>query len=150
MDGRALLIGFGLGVVATLILDPRRAPGRSVFRDSPLSDADPTRPVPDTPLYDFATRAYGAVAMARGQWSLEHVEDDRLVERVRAVLGRHCSYPRIIQVEASDGEITLRGPVIAIEHQAVLSAAAAVRGVDSVIDELEPYESAKSFPALQR
>jgi len=148
MDGRALLIGFGLGVVATLILDPRRARGRSVFRDSPAG-ADRAHPLPETPLYDFATRAYGAVAMARGQWSLEHVEDDRLVEHVRAVLGRHCSHPRIIQVEASDGEITLRGPVIAIEHQAVLSAAAAVRGVDSVIDQLEPHESAKSFPSLQ-
>src|SRR4051812_5778102 len=114
MDGRALLIGFGLGVAATLILDPRRAArGRSVFRDSPASDVERARPVADTPLYDFATRAYGAVALARGQWSLEHVEDDRLVERVRAVLGRYCSYPRSIQVEASDGEITLRGPVIA-------------------------------------
>ncbi len=149
MDSRALLLGFGLGVAATLILGPRRARGRSVFRDRPVNDGSGARPAANATLYDFADRPYGAVALARGQWSLEHVEDDRLVERVRAVLGRCCSHPRVIEVEASDGEITLRGPVIAIEHQAVLSAAAGVRGVDSVIDELEPHESARSFPPLQ-
>src|SRR5688572_14071905 len=47
------------------------------------------------------------------------------------------------------GLLTLRGPVLSSEVQDLLSAAAAVRGVRSVINELEPHDSSEGVPALQ-
>ena len=77
------------------------------------------------------------------------MDDARLLERVRARLGRVCSHPRAIDVEAQGGQVTLRGPVLSSEVQDLLSAAAGVRGVRSVINELEPHDSPEGVPALQ-
>ena len=77
------------------------------------------------------------------------VDDDRLLERVRARLGRACSHPRAIDVEVTDGIVTLRGPILAGEIENVLSAVRAVRGVQSVTNELASHESSEGIPSLQ-
>ena len=76
-------------------------------------------------------------------------DDGRLVERVRSKLGRVCSHPHAIDVYVHDGEVTLIGPVMADEVRDLLTAAASVRGVHSVINELEPHDSADGIPSLQ-
>jgi hypothetical protein len=77
------------------------------------------------------------------------VDDETLVERVRARLGRACSHPHAIDVYARDGEVTLRGPILAEEVDQVIAAARRVRGVRAVINELTPHRSADGVPSLQ-
>jgi hypothetical protein len=73
----------------------------------------------------------------------------RLVERVRAKLGRVCTHPRAIDVDARDGEVTLRGPILSNEVDNVLGMSASVRGVNSVVNGLEPHDSPERVPSLQ-
>jgi hypothetical protein len=76
-------------------------------------------------------------------------DDDVLVERVRAKLGRVSSHPRAIDVYASTGEITLRGPILVREVDRVISTVAAITGVRSVQNELEPHQTSEGVPSLQ-
>jgi hypothetical protein len=55
----------------------------------------------------------------------------------------------MFDVDVRDGEVTLRGPIMAGEVDDVMSTAAGVPGVRSVVNELEPYESAEGVPSLQ-
>jgi hypothetical protein len=50
---------------------------------------------------------------------------------------------------AHDGEVTLRGPILANEADRLLATAESVGGVRRVIDELDPYENGDAVPALQ-
>jgi hypothetical protein len=52
-------------------------------------------------------------------------------------------------VEVTEGEVTLRGPILADEVRDVLDTAASVRGVHAVVNELDPYESPDGVPSLQ-
>jgi hypothetical protein len=103
----------------------------------------------DAAAKDLANRTRGIAAAARGRLSRAPVSDEVLLERVRAKLGRVCSHPRALDVEARDGRVTVRGPIIASEVPGVLAAVAAVRGVQDVSDLLEPHETAEGIPSLQ-
>ena len=150
MDNRALLAGVGLGAALAFILDPDRgARRRALARDKVIRGARLTRDGLDATACDMANRARGIVAATRGRLSHETVDDDTLVERVRAKLGRASSHAHAIDVYACDGDVTLRGPILDREHSAALAAARSARGVSLVIDELEPHESADGIPSLQ-
>ena len=150
MEIRTLLSGIAIGAAGVLMLDPNRgARRRAVLRDQALRASRLTGEVLDTTMRDAANRAHGLVAETHGWITEGPVADARLLARVRARLGRVCSHPRVVTVEVQDGQVTLRGPVLAAEVQALLAAAAAVRGVGSVINELEAHETADGIPALQ-
>lgn len=150
MNTRDVVTGAGIGAALAFMLDPagggRR---RALVRDKAVRATRKTRDGLDATGRDMAYRARGIVAATRGRLSHEEVDDARLVERVRAKLGRACSHPRAIDVEARNGEITLRGPIISAELDDLLAVTAAVRGVTSVINELEPHESSAGIPSLQ-
>src|SRR6266566_5145613 len=74
-------------------------------------------------------RAAGLMAETRARFRKRAVSDPVLVERVRAKIGRVVSHPRAIVVTADQGHVTLSGPILAGEVDDLLSAAAAVRGV---------------------
>lgn len=150
MDNRALLAGVGLGAALAYIFDPAAGGRRrALVRDKAIRGAHLTGRGLDATMCDMTNRARGIVAATRGRLSSEHVDDDTLIERVRAKLGRACSHPRAIDVLASDGEVTLRGPILASELDDVLATVGAVRGVSMVTSELEPHESAQGIPSLQ-
>jgi gas vesicle protein len=150
METGTLLSGMAIGAAAALALDPSRgARRRALMRDKAIRASRVTGEVLDTTMHDLANRTQGIAAESRG-WIFERrVDDRRLLERVRAKLGRVCSHPHAIDVEVQDGQVTLRGPVLSEEVEDLLSTAAAVRGVGSVINELEPHDSADGVPALQ-
>ena len=150
MNTRDVLAGAGVGAALAFMLDPtgggRR---RAMVRDKAVWVSRKTRDGIDATARDMAQRARGIAAATRGRLSSEDVDDARLVERVRAKLGRACSHPRAIDVEARNGEVTLRGPILADEVSDLLAMTQAVRGVRSVVNELEPHESAAGIPSLQ-
>jgi hypothetical protein len=130
--------------------DPvRGARRRALVRDKAVRGAHVTGRALAATAADIGNRTRGIAAEAWGAVRDRNVDEARLIERVRAALGRVCSHPRAITVDAVDGRVTLCGDVLASEADAILTTAAAVRGVQNVVDELDRYESAEGIPSLQ-
>lgn len=150
MNTRDVLAGAGMGAALAFILDPNGgARRRALVRDKMTRATRVTREGLDATARDFGNRARGIAAATRGRLSAEEVSDEVLVERVRAKLGRASSHPRAIDVEARNGEVTLRGPILAHEADELVTFIGSVRGVQRVINELEPHERTDGIPALQ-
>jgi hypothetical protein len=150
MNTGAFLSGMAVGAAVAFTLDPDRGRRRqALIRDKIVRGTRLAREGADATLRDMSNRARGVAAATRGRFSRDTADDTRLRERVRTRLGRVCSHAHAIDVEVSNGEVALRGPIIAAEVDDVLAAAAGVRGVSAVLNELDPHESADGIPALQ-
>ena len=150
MNTRDVLAGAGMGAALVFMLDPDRgARRRALMRDKMAHATRKTREGLDATARDMSNRARGVAAAARGRLAGGPVDDDVLVERLRAKLGRVCSHPRAIDVLAREGEVTLRGPVLSREVQGLINRMETVPGVQRVINELEPHESSEGVPSLQ-
>jgi osmotically-inducible protein OsmY len=150
MIGNRLLTGAAVGMAIAYFFDPNRGTRRRALAMDQMRRASrKTRDAVDATMRDVSNRTAGVVAATRGRFAHDEVDDVTLLERVRAKLGRACSHPRAIDVEALDGAVTLRGPILASELERVLATTAAVRGVRSVSNELQPHESAEGVPSLQ-
>ena len=150
MDNRMFLGGMAVGAALAMVFDPNSGGRRrALIRDQVVRGAHLTARGADATVRDMANRARGIAAATRGRLWSEDVDDPRLIERVRAKLGRVCSHPHAIDVDVREGEVTLRGPILAEEVKDVLDMAASVRGVHSVVNELEPHETSEGIPSLQ-
>jgi len=150
MNRRDILAGAGVGAALAFLLDPTGGARRRALVKNKLTRASRlTRDGLDATARDLGNRARGIAAATRGRLQRRPADDAVLVERVRARLGRACSHPRAIDVFARDGEITLRGPILADEVSRLLSVVAGTRGVLHVINQLEPHESGQGIPSLQ-
>jgi hypothetical protein len=151
MDNRALLLGAGIGAALTFAFDPaagRRR--RALVRDKVVRSSHVTGRAVGRATADVTNRTRGIIAATRRRVRPGHADDDvTVIERVRAKLGRTCTHPHAIEVEAADGTVTLRGPILEDEVKDVLAEAARVRGVRSVMNALEPHASAAGIPSLQ-
>jgi uncharacterized membrane protein len=80
---------------------------------------------------------------------VDRVSDDQLlVERVRAKLGRAVSHPHAVKVEAHQGQVILSGPILAHEKEQLLDVVRDVPGVVAIQDNLEVHEK-PDIPSLQ-
>jgi gas vesicle protein len=150
MNTNQLLIGASVGMAVAFMFDPNQGRRRRALAADQMRRARrKTRDALDATARDISNRTTGIVAATRGRWATEEVGDATLVDRVRAKLGRVCSHPRAIDVEAANGVVTLRGAVLTHELDHVLAAAESVRGVQSVRNELESHESPENVPPLQ-
>jgi hypothetical protein len=77
------------------------------------------------------------------------VPDRVLAERVRAKLGLFSRHPSAIDVHATDGAVTISGPILEDEFDGICSAVARIPGVRQVFNRLERHKSAQDVPALQ-
>lgn len=146
-----LLTGMAVGAGLMFMLDPRAgARRRALVRDKMTRASRKTSDGLDALSRDAANRARGAAAEVQARMRPDTVNARKLVERVRAELGRAVSHPRAIDVSATDdGRIALSGPILANEAEAALGAIAAVRGVAGVDDHLQRHDSAEGVPSLQ-
>lgn len=145
-----LWLGLGLGAAAAFIADPlsgRRR--RALARDQVVKAARKTREGLDATAKDVANRATGLFARTRRRFSNASIDDARLIQRVRSTLGRVCSHPASIDVDVEQRDVTLRGPVLAAEANAIVSTVSAVPGVRTVMNMLDAHESAEGVPSLQ-
>lgn len=150
MNTRDVLAGAGMGAALAFMLDPNGgARRRALVRDKMTRATRVTREGLDATARDLGNRARGLAATTRGRLSADAVDDHTLVERVRAKLGRACSHPRAIDVEARNAEVTLRGPILAREASRLVALIGSVRGVQRVNNELELHETDDGIPALQ-
>jgi BON domain len=150
MVNNSVLAGLGIGAALAFVFDPDRgARRRALVRDQLVRGSRKTGEGIDATVRDVANRSRGVAASVRGRFRREATDDRRLAARVRSTLGRHASHPRAMEVDATDGEVTLRGPVLAGEAAAIVTAVEAVPGVRAVRNLLEAHDTAEGIPALQ-
>jgi len=141
-------VAFGAGVM--YMLDPDRGNRRrALARDQLVSAGNKTSMYAGKFSRDMRNRAQGLVAETRSRFRREEVSDDVLVSRVKAELGRHAVHHRALEITASGGRVTLRGPALASEVDELVSAVSSVRGVTGVENELDIHESASGISSLQ-
>jgi len=145
-----LILAAGLGALAMYVFDPQQGRRRvALARDRLVRLAHTGRETGDVGGRDLAHRATGWLARARQALRRGPPDDDVLVDRVRAQLGRWVSHPHAVEVSAASGRVTLDGPILQSEERRLLQAVQSVRGVREVENRLEAHPSANHVPALQ-
>jgi osmotically-inducible protein OsmY len=134
----AILTGLGLGVGLMYFLDPERGRRRrALVRDKIAHAATVSSSAMGSLGRDVSHRAAGVVARFRGALRQRPVDDDVLVERVRARLGRVVSHPHAIEVKASGGHVRLHGSVLESELPRLMQAVGGIRGVRAIEQTLQ-------------
>jgi uncharacterized protein YwbE len=146
----AVMAGLGIGAGLMFFLDPERGRRRRALIQNKLTrSSNISLDGLGATGRDLRHRAEGAAARVRGIWSRRPVHDTVLVERVRARLGRLVSHPHAIDVEARDGQVILRGPILQSEVKRLIRDIERVHGVRGVVNALEEHKQAGNTPALQ-
>jgi len=144
------IAGVGLGAGCMYLMDPDRGRARRArLQDKATSACREVRTSVEKAQADLANRAHGLLAEAKSELQYEPVEEDQLIARVRAKLGRLVSHPHAIEVIASDGAITLSGAVLEREAQHLVSEVGSIHGVSSVCDDLVRQSDATNIATLQ-
>lgn len=135
--------GFALGAATMFLLDPRQGGARRAFiRDKSVRMKHELGHAADIGLRDLSHRTAGLIAQTRGDGGRRDVSPDVLVQRVRAVLGHHCSHPHAIEVKVvGEGMVELKGPILRSDVEDVLDAVSRVRGVRTIDDDLEVHDT---------
>lgn len=146
------LIAAAAGAGLMYMLDPiqgRRR--RALVRDQAISALTKLDDGVGVLSRDLANRTRGVWAETQSlptRLMGESTSDEVLIARVRSRLGHVMSTPRAIEVDASEGRVSLSGQVLAHERDGLLRAIAAVPGVNQVDDNLEVHATARHAPAL--
>lgn len=120
-----------------MILDPDRGRGRrALLRDKGFHFAKQTAGFARKTARDIQHRSRGTVATLQSRFAPATVSDDVLISRVRSALGRICSHPRLIEVGAQGGCITLIGAADAAELVGIVTAVRRIPGVVAVSNKL--------------
>jgi len=146
-----LLAGAALGAIAMYVMDPDKGRRRrALARDKAMSVFADTRDAFGVAARDASHRLQGWRARARRLFAHEEALDDlRLIERVRARMGRLVSHPHAIQVGANHGRVTLSGPILESEAERLVDAVRMVWGVSEVDDRLVVHATSESISSLQ-
>jgi hypothetical protein len=146
----SLLEGIGLGALTMFLLDPQQGGRRrALIRDQAVHQVNTKRAAIDVMTRDFANRSRGFQHQLKSRLTHEPVPDDVLMERVRAELGRCCTHSGSIEVMCREGEVLLRGPILATDVQRTVNTIQRIPGVHNVVNELDVYQSADNVPGLQ-
>ncbi|MCA1586197.1 MAG: BON domain-containing protein [Acidobacteria bacterium] len=142
--------GLGIGAVLMYWLDPERGRRRrALVRDQVIHAARISRDAVGATSRDVMHRTSGTAASIAGALSRSTPDDDVLVARVRAKLGRVVSHPHAVDVSAAEGVVTISGAILKAEMPQLLQTVRAVRGVHEVVNALEEHSQAGGVPALQ-
>ncbi len=144
------LAAAALGAAGMYFFDPdtgRRR--RALVRDKAVHFTTKAQDMLCAGAVDLQQRTRGTFRALAAQVDREPPSDRVLAERVRAKLGRYVSHPRAIEVSANSGEVVLSGSILRDEHAHLLAAVRAVRGVQSVIDQLVVHDTADGVSELQ-
>lgn len=149
-NGLKTLFSAGLGAAAMYYLDPARGRyRRALVRDQLVHAGHKTNHGASVVARDSRNRAVGFAARLRSLLDQGQPDDVVLVERVRACIGRVVSHPHAIQVESTDGAITLRGPVLSDEVPLLVDCVLGVPGVRDIRNQLDAHAEPGRIPSLQ-
>lgn len=145
-----VLAGAAMGAALMYLFDPDRGRRRrALIRDQMVSAGHViANDMSKTARYT-RDKLYGTVAQARSSMRTDHPSDNVLRARVRSAIGRATSHPSSIEVEAHDGTVYVRGPVLENEVDTLLDTIRSVRGVREVQEDLDVHRSRGETPGLQ-
>lgn len=144
----ALLLGAGIGATLMYFFDPDRGRRRrALVRDQAAHAGHRMQGAVEAGARDLRNRAQGYGASMRSL--SEPPSDQVLEERVRARIGRVVSHPSSVEVKATQGRITLSGPVLAHEVGLLIDHVLDVPGVQDVENRLEVHREPGNVPGLQ-
>jgi osmotically-inducible protein OsmY len=146
----SFLASAGIGATGMYLFDPQRGRTRRAFLREKLTSY--ARGAADT-LGDLAQevgyRAYGTVMELRYQLD-RGIPSDRVLEaRVKSKLGRVVAHPGSVNATATDGRVTLSGPILADEVDRALMAVRLIPGVTGVVNQFDIHPTPDSIPGLQ-
>jgi uncharacterized membrane protein len=146
-----VLGGIAAGAAAMYVLDPNAGKRRrAIARDRVRSVASDAGRVLRQAARDVGNRAAGLAAEAFRQVEPPRATDDDIViARARAAMGRVVSHPHAICIHVHDGRLTVSGPILANEVPQLLEVLREVPGVTEVEDRLEAHERADGVSSLQ-
>lgn len=148
----AAIGSLGIGAGLMYLADPAEGRRRRArVRDMAVHYSRAAASVAGSTSRDVQHRLTGVAARTVGRLVVPDVtpEDDVLVARVRARVGRLVSHPHAIEVHASNGTVTVSGPVFESEVSTLLNGIGDVAGVSEVENQLKPYARADKVSALQ-
>jgi hypothetical protein len=145
-----ILGGLGIGAGLMYLFDPDRGRRRRMFiRDKALHFYRTEARVGDTLIRQIVNKTRGILAESEKLLSNEPVDDDVLVERIRAMLGRVVTHPAPIEVTAIDGHVTLGGHILKNEIPDLLAAVKRVPGVKRVENMVQGHAESENLPFLR-
>jgi uncharacterized membrane protein len=146
----SILSATAAGALAVYFLDARQGRTRRArLREQVSGKLSHVDEASAAVFTDMRNRLQGLFAGMRTRMHAEDVPDEILAERVRAKVGRFLSHPGAVDVSASGGTTTLRGPVLKYEADRVVKAVRKVPGVRNVVDSLERYAQRGHVSSLQ-
>jgi uncharacterized membrane protein len=145
-----ILTALGVGAGLMYFLDPvRGARRRALARDRIVHALHAMDTVTEKGARDLSCRARGLLAEARTFFRDDDVPDEVLKARVRSKLGHLVGHPHAIDVLVRNGDVELRGPVLADDFDGLVSSVAVVPGVRGVESRLDVYDTPDRVAALQ-
>ena len=133
----SLLKGLACGATVMYFCDPDRGRRRrALLRDRTVGVVHDAEDLWRKGSRDLENRAWGIAAETKRGLQTGPVDDEVLIERVRAVLGHKVTDARHVEVEARSGMVTLRGTVRPGEPERAIpfvERIPGVRGVESAL-----------------
>jgi len=124
------------------MFDPNRGrTRRAIARDKAASLYNASGQAVARTTQDIRNRATGVAASTRSMLKSEPVTDEKLVARIRAKMGRYVSHPHAVDVQASNGNVTLTGSILAHEAGKFLKCVKGIPGVQNIEDKLDVHGS---------
>jgi hypothetical protein len=146
----ALVTGALAGAGAMYFFDPQYGRRRRALLNDQINRlSNEVADAFDVATRDLGNRVHGTMAEASSLLASDRPPDDVLVQRIRSKLGRWVSHPSAIEVDAADGQVVLRGPVLMNEVQSLVQAVRWMHGVRHVDNQLEVHDRPGDVPGLQ-
>lgn len=143
----SLASGAAAGAGLMYLLDPVAGRRRRVLmRDQMIRSARKSGAAIDVASRDLMNRVRGLLAETRSHFTdrgREPVLDDVLVARARAKLGRYVRHPRLVEITASRGLVTLRGAVHPDEMNPLIRSVGSLPGVTHIDNQLSAQTDLK-------
>ncbi|HSB01994.1 MAG TPA: SRPBCC family protein [Anaerolineales bacterium] len=148
MKLKTLLISMGLGAGLMYFFDPQHGERRrTMVRDKANSFVNNMDDSIDMAMENARNRVRGILSEMTAKVGGQGSPDWVLEERVRTNLGRLTRHAREVDVRAEGGRVTLSGPAIREDEDTLIKAAMRTRGVHSVENQLETFDSPQEIPA---
>jgi hypothetical protein len=146
------LVGVAFGAGVMFLLDPRGGRRRrALLRDKVLRGSRLARMYGGKFARHAAHETRGGIEERKAQLRERGavIPDDVLAERVRAQMGHVLNHPGLVDVFASNGVVTLRGPILRGEVDRLCDRLDQTRGVDDYRLELRQYDRPDDIPGFQ-
>lgn len=128
-----VILAFATGAVAMYCLDPAAGRRRRAWaRDQGTSARRKIKHYAGARSKRAGHRVKGLLAKTRTRLARAPVDDEILQARIRSKLGHVLEHPGALDVEVSDGHVTLAGSAPVSELDSAMEAVSAMPGVESV------------------